>query len=201
MAKLLLATHNPGKAREMASLLLNTSFTLTTLAREGIDLEVEETGCTLEQNAVLKAKGYSHASGLLTLADDSGLEVEALDGLPGVYSSRYAGPSATDDERVRYLLTKLEGIPTDRRGARFRCVIALADIKGRVNVFHGSCEGEIALEPRGYGGFGYDPVFYLPQFQRTMAELSWEEKNNVSHRADAARQAIQALQVSGLAEG
>lgn len=190
--KLLIATYNRGKARELASLLGDVPFAITTPPEEGLDLQVEETGATFEENAVLKARAFARASGLLTLADDSGLEVEALGGEPGVLSSRYAGPGATDEERVQYLLRRLEGVPPEGRRARFRCVIAIARPSGEVEAFQGQVEGSIALEPRGEGGFGYDPVFLLPQ-GRTMAELSPEEKNRISHRGQAARLAAEAL--------
>ncbi|MBI4282323.1 MAG: XTP/dITP diphosphatase [Chloroflexi bacterium] len=193
LSKLLIATRNSGKARELAMLLQGVPFTLTTLQEEGIALEVEETGATFEENAALKARAFATASGLLTLADDSGLEVDALGGEPGVLSARYAGPHASDEERVRYLLSKLEGIPWDKRRARFRSVVAVAEPTGAVNLFEGACEGVVALDPRGTGGFGYDPVFYMPSLGRVMAELTPEEKNSASHRGRAARKAMEYL--------
>ncbi len=193
MRKLLLATRNTGKARELASLLSDVPFQLTTLEDEGIALEVEETGETFEENAVLKARAYAQAGGLLTLADDSGLEVAALEWEPGVRSARYAGDDASDAERVRYLLTKLGEASVSRRFAQFRCVVALAEPGGWVETFEGTCEGEIALSPEGEGGFGYDPIFYLREQGKTMAELSPEEKNALSHRAKATNKAAQRL--------
>lgn len=185
----LLATNNQGKARELSSLIAGEAWRFTTLAEQGIELEVEETGITFEQNAVLKAKAFAKASNVITLADDSGLEVDALNGAPGVYSARYAGPEATDDDRNRHLLSELSGVPKEKRQARFRCVIAIAFPDGEMVMCKGECPGVITHEPRGGNGFGYDPIFYLPEFDKTMAELTMEQKNEVSHRGKAARQA------------
>ena len=189
LPKLLIATRNLGKAQELAELLQGVPFLLTTLVQEGIKLEVEETGRTFQENALQKARAYAQASGLLTLADDSGLEVEALGWEPGVRSARYAGPGASDGQRVEYLLSRLHGVPSEKRYARFRCVIALANAGGWTATCEGVCEGQVALEARGDNGFGYDPVFSFPQKGRTLAELSTDEKNLVSHRGQAARKA------------
>lgn len=194
--KLLLATNNPGKIRELDSLLQGTPFVVATPESEGIDLDVEETGTTFEENARLKAEAFARASGLCAMADDSGLEVDALGGEPGVYSARYAGPDATDEERVRYLLGKLGDIEWEKRGARFRSVVALAHPDGEVRLFEGSCEGIVAFEPRGDKGFGYDPIFYIPNLGKHMAELDMEQKNGVSHRGMAARKAIEYLKAA-----
>jgi XTP/dITP diphosphohydrolase len=187
--KLLVATHNPGKVREYQTLLADLPLEVTYLDAEGITLEVEETGHTFAENAVLKATTYARASGLWTWADDSGLEVDALDGAPGVYSSRYAGPGASDADRYRKLLDALTGVPWARRTARFRCVVALATPAGDVQTADGACEGIIAFGPVGSNGFGYDPVFYLPDRGLTMAQLPAEAKNETSHRGRAARAA------------
>ena len=192
-SKLLLATNNLGKARELAVLLQGASFTITTPQEEGMVLEVEETGTTFEANAAIKAEAFAKASGLMALADDSGLEVDVLGGEPGVMSARYADPDASDEDRVRYLLSKLEGIKWNMRGARFRSVIAVAEPEGTIELFEGTCEGMIALSPRGAGGFGYDPVFYVPSLGKLMAELTMEEKNSISHRGSAARKAVEYL--------
>ena len=191
--KLLLGTNNLGKSRELAVLLEGVPFIITTPQEEGITLDVEETGATFEENAALKARAFATASGLLALADDSGLEVDALGGEPGPLSARYAGPEASDEDRVRYLLGKLERIEWSGRGARFRSVIAVAEPAGALTLFEGACEGMIAFEPRGAGGFGYDPVFYIPSLGKLMAELSLEEKNGISHRGSAARKAVEYL--------
>ena len=193
--RLLIATHNPGKLLELTSLLGDVPFELISLAGAGIHDEVEETGETFEENAALKAGTYARLSGLPTLADDSGLEVDALDGDPGVRSSRYAGENATDSQRIAFLLNKLHNISEDAWTARFRCVIAVS-IPGRpVELYAGECEGRIIPEPRGSNGFGYDPVFFMPAMGKTMAELSAEEKNRVSHRSEAARKAAAALRM------
>ena len=194
---LLVATRNRGKLRELASLLSDVPMRLVSLDDVGVDDEVEETGATFEENAVLKAATYARASGLTTLADDSGLEVDALGGEPGVRSARYAGPDADDEMRVRFLLGKLKETPSGGRQGRFRCVIAVASPDGRARTFAGACEGVIAGAPRGRNGFGYDPVFLFPETGRTMAELSAEEKAAVSHRGKAARLAAAALREAG----
>jgi len=194
MIKLLVATNNPGKVREYEALLRGLSLTLTYPAQEGIDIEVEETGSTFAENACLKATAYARASGLLTLADDSGLEVDALGGQPGTRSARFAGEGTSDEDRYRLLLNKLEGLPWERRTARFRCVIAIATPQGEVRTAEGTCEGVIASEPKGEHGFGYDPVFYMPEHGQTMAELEPEVKNRISHRARAAEGARRILQ-------
>jgi len=201
MRKLLLATTNRGKAREYRELLAGLPFVLTTLSDEGITFEVEENEGSFEGNARLKAAAYSRTSGLMTLADDSGLEVDALNGEPGVRSARYAGENATDEERVAFLLNNMKTVPQGKRTARFQCVIALAQTAEKVAVCRGFCEGEIAFTPKGSGGFGYDPVFYFPEYRLTMAELSPEVKNQVSHRGRAAREAYKLLRQIGGVRG
>ena len=184
--RLLIATNNPGKVREYDDLLGGLGLELCGLADMGIDRQVDETGHTFDENARLKAQAYCQASHLLTCADDSGLEVTKLGGAPGVHSARYAGQGASDADRIRKLLAALDGAPWDDRAARFRCVIALAWPDGRLETFEGQCEGVIALEPKGTNGFGFDPVFYLPELNCTMAELPMDVKNRISHRARAA---------------
>ena len=186
--RLLIATRNPGKLKEYEQLLAGLPVTLTYLSGEGIAHEVEETGETFADNAIHKAEEYARISGLLTLADDSGLEVDALDGEPGVHSARYAGPRATDEDRYQVLLERMRDVPREERGARFRCVIAVAEPEGGVWTTEGKCEGVIALAPKGEHGFGYDPVFYLPDQEQTMAQLAPEVKNRMSHRARAAQE-------------
>ncbi len=170
-------------------LLADLPLEVTYLDAEGITLEVEETGHTFAENAVLKATIYARASGLWTWADDSGLEVDALDGAPGVYSARYGGSGLSDADRYRKLLDALTGVPWARRTARFRCVVALATPAGEVQTGDGACEGIIAFGPAGSNGFGYDPVFYLPDRGQTMAQLAAETKHEISHRGRASRTA------------
>ena len=191
--KLLLATNNQGKLREYKSLLQKIPYELITLAEQGIIAEVSEVGGSLEENARLKATVIADQSQLLTLADDSGLEVDALGGEPGPLSARYAGEGASDRDRVNYLLSRLEGVPWEKRTARFRCVIAVATPNGKAEICSGECQGFITFEPRGEHGFGYDPIFYLPELGKTMAELPLSLKNQVSHRGQAARKAHQLL--------
>jgi XTP/dITP diphosphohydrolase len=228
--KLLVATHNPGKVREYRELLIGLPVEVTYLDAEGIALEVEETGETLAENAAQKATAYARASGLWTWADDSGLEVDALGGRPGVRSARYAGApalhgaagagGASDADRYRKLLDALAGVPWARRTARFRCTVAIAipradarpDVdprqgtepgrasevpgtwRGDIYTADGVCEGIIAFGPAGSHGFGYDPVFYLPEYGATMAQLPAEVKNQISHRGRAAREAVGILE-------
>ena len=192
--KLLLATNNQAKVREYKSLLLDLPYELVTLAKQGITVVVNEVGESLEENARLKATVSAEKSQLLTLADDSGLEVDALGGEPGRLSARYAGENASDRERVSYLLARLNGVPWEKRTACFRCVIALATPDGKVEFCSGERQGSITFAPRGKHGFGYDPVFYLPELDKTMAELPPALKNQVSHRGQAARQIYQTLE-------
>ena len=193
--KLLLATSNPSKLDEYRVLLSGVNVTLVTPPEQGLEGQPEETGETFEENALLKARYYAQASGLLSLADDSGLEVDALGGEPGVHSARYAGEGATDADRVLLLLSRLKGVPAERRTARFQCVVALAWPEGATETFHGSCEGQIAGEPRGNSGFGYDPVFCVPELGKSFAELEPDVKNQRSHRAEAARKAAERLRI------
>lgn len=191
--KLLIATRNQGKLREYRQLLADIPVEVIDLDGLGIVEEIAETGSTFAENAVQKALAYAQLSGLWAWADDSGLEVDALEGEPGVRSARFAGSDATDADRYRLLLQRMAHVPPGQRTARFRCVIAIATPEGRVEVAEGHCEGEITLAPRGEHGFGYDPVFYLPDRHCTMAELSLKEKNQISHRAQAARAAKRIL--------
>jgi XTP/dITP diphosphohydrolase len=193
-SKLLLATNNRGKVLEYHALLGGTGYELVTPVQQGFKIEVEESGSTYEENARLKALPYARTSGLLTLADDSGLEGDALGGEPGIRSSRYAGENATDKDRVNFLLARLRNVPEAERTACFRCVIALARPDGKVDLCYGRCDGIIIAEPRGNEGFGYDPIFYFPELKKTMAELHPEIKNQISHRARAAQKVRELLQ-------
>lgn len=184
--KLLIASSNRNKIYEINKLMAE-------LGLEIVDVEeylhlpgVEEDGETFKDNALKKARERSIQTGLLTMADDSGIEVDYLKGRPGVYSARYAGLTATDDENNRKLIEELKGVPFKERTARYRAVIALVDpLRGKEYTVEGSCEGIIVEQPRGNNGFGYDPYFWLPAYNKTMAELSLEEKNKISHRAEA----------------
>jgi XTP/dITP diphosphohydrolase len=187
--RLLIATHNRGKLIEYQEMFADLLFELVTLDDVGIRDDVAENGATFAENARVKALDYARASGLLTLADDSGLEVGALGGEPGVRSRRYAGENKSDAERIAFLLDKLRDVPPGKRAARFRCAIALATPDGKLWEAEGTCEGKIAFEPRGKNGFGYDPIFEIAARGVRMAELSTAEKNKVSHRAHAAEKA------------
>ena len=191
--KILLATNNSGKLNEYRSLLKDIPVEFVSLADEGITTIVREVGKTFEENAILKASAFAAESGMIALADDSGLEVDVLGGEPGVRSARYAGEHTSDSERVAFLLSKLKDVPLEKRTARFLCVIAIATPHGEVKISSGECRGLISIEPKGEHGFGYDPVFLLPEFKKTMAELPPPIKNQVSHRARAARQVYSLL--------
>lgn len=183
---LLIATHNPGKVAEIAAMLASAGIDCMSLREAGVTLEVEEIGATFLANATLKAVQYARAAGLPTLADDSGLEVDALGGLPGVQTARYGGEGLAQVERNQLVLNRLAWTPPAERTARFRCVMVLAAADGQVlGGAEGVCPGLIADAPRGSGGFGYDPIFYLPELGCTMAELTPEEKHAVSHRGRA----------------
>ena len=189
--KLLIATNNKKKLGEFGGIYADLPLTLTSLAAEGIDLDPEETGTTFEANALIKVRAFAEAGGLLTLADDSGLEIDALDGRPGVYSARY-GDTAKDDHvgRYRLILKELKDVPWEQRTARFRCVIALAYGNEVLGTVDGTVEGFITVEPKGDGGFGYDPVFYHPESECTLAEMTADQKHAISHRGRAARAAL-----------
>jgi XTP/dITP diphosphohydrolase len=189
VTKLLIATTNQGKLGEYAAIFAGLPLELRTLRDEGIADDVEETGATFAENAILKAEYYAARSGLPALADDSGLEVAALGGEPGVFSARYAGPGKSDAERNAFLLRKLEGVPFHARLARFVCAIALAHPGAAPEVVEGVLPGVIEHEPRGAGGFGYDPLFYVLDENATLAEIPAARKNQISHRARAAEQA------------
>ena len=189
-SRVIVATANRGKLTEIRAALGFTGWEFVTAADLGAEpLDVEETGATFEENARLKALAYHEAFGLPALADDSGLEVDVLGGAPGVYSSRYAGGCCSGDaENNARLMMELEEVPAGQRSARFRCVIVFLDADGKETVASGVCEGAIGHEPRGEGGFGYDPLFWPAAAPgRTMAELALEEKNAISHRGAALR--------------
>lgn len=185
--ELVLASNNQGKLREIGQILEPMGIAVKTAAQAGFTEDVEETGDTFEANAKLKACTVAQALGLPALADDSGLAVEALDGAPGVYSARYAGPGASDADRSAKLLRELDQVPPEKRGAAFVCVMACCLPSGQALTAEGRLEGRIALQPAGENGFGYDPVFELPERGCTVAQLSADEKNAISHRGRALR--------------
>jgi len=197
---ILLATTNPHKIAELRAILAKVPGKLISPAEIGLAVAVEETGTTFEQNAVLKALAYAEAAGLLTLADDSGLEIDGLGGEPGVYSSRWAGAHVSYPERFRLLFERLANTPDEQRTARYRCAIAIAEPapRGLYEVVDGTLEGRIAREPRGSGGFGYDPIFYVPGARQTVSELRDGEKHRISHRGRAgAAAAVRLLPLLG----
>jgi len=193
MPKLLLASTNPGKIKEYRLLLAGLGYQITTLAECGVSKVAIESGNSYEQNACSKAITYARLSQLVTLADDSGLEVDILNGEPGIHSARFGGKDATDADKARALLVRLDGILWEKRTARFKCVIAIATLEGQLELCPGECQGIIAFEAKGESGFGYDPIFYFPPEGKTMAELPLEIKNKVSHRAQASQKARQVL--------
>ena len=187
MKQLLIATNNKGKIKELQDLLKDTGIELITPSQINLDLEVVEDGETYAENAAKKAVAFAQSSGLVSLADDSGLEVDALGGAPGLYSARYGssnGGKLSDAERRAFLIRNLQDLPRPWTG-RFHATIAVAVPNGETHLAEGFCNGEIIPEERGTGGFGYDPVFLLPELGKTMAELPMEEKNRLSHRARA----------------
>jgi len=191
--QVVLATRNQGKVREFNRLFADLGWEAVSLdAFSGVP-EVVEDGATFEENAIKKAQTISAHLQMPALGDDSGLEVDALEGRPGVYSARYAGENATDEENWRKLLKELHGVPLEKRKARFRCALAWVTPGQEPVIATGACEGVILHEPKGTNGFGYDPVFFLPQHLCTMAQLSPEEKNKISHRAVAMRQLLEKI--------
>ncbi|MDR7483158.1 MAG: RdgB/HAM1 family non-canonical purine NTP pyrophosphatase [Armatimonadota bacterium] len=194
--RLVLATRNPGKVREFRALLRHLPLVLLTLDDFPALPRVDEPGQTFAENAAAKAVTVARLTGTLTLADDSGVEIDALGGAPGVHSATFLGPEATDDDRNAWVLAQLRDVPQQRRTARYRAVVAVATPEGCVRTFEGRWEGCIADAPRGRGGFGYDPIFLVPELGKTVAELPLAEKNRRSHRAralTAARAYLEAL--------
>lgn len=193
--RLIAATRNTGKLEEIAQILEQFPFNVVSMAEAGVTDDIEETGSSFEENALIKAKKVWEAMGKgeIVLADDSGLEVDYLDGAPGVYSARYAGEGASDADRNRKLLGVLAGVPADKRSARFVCAIAMIFPDGNDLIVRGTCEGMIAFEPAGTNGFGYDPLFYVPSIGVTIAQMDAETKNRISHRGNALRQLAERL--------
>jgi XTP/dITP diphosphohydrolase len=195
MHTLLVATSNLHKLEEFRDIFSDLPLRLLSLSDIQLAVDVEEIGSTFAENAALKARAYAQMSHMLTLADDSGLEIDALEGAPGVHSARYLGGGTSYEERFRVILEQLTGLPLDQRSARFRCVIALAEPSENVRMVEGVVEGVIADRPRGTHGFGYDPIFFLPELGKTFAELEPVDKNRISHRALAAQSARKLLEI------
>ncbi|MCQ2536642.1 MAG: XTP/dITP diphosphatase [Lachnospiraceae bacterium] len=187
MTKIIFATGNKGKVNEIKEILKDVDAEIVTMKEAGYDIDVEENGTTYEENAVIKAKAIMEASGCLTLADDSGLEVDYLNKEPGIHSARYMGHDTSYDIKNQSIIDKLEGVPEEERTGRFVCAIAAAFPDGRVETVRATMEGRIAHSIAGVNGFGYDPIFFLPERGCTSAEISAEEKNEISHRGKALR--------------
>ena len=188
MKQIIFATGNIGKMREIRSILADLGVPVLSMKEAGIQADIEENGTSFEENAMIKARAVAaavEAKGSVILADDSGLEIDALNGEPGIYSARYLGEDTPYDVKNRELIRRLEGVPEDRRTARFVCAIAAVLADGREFTVRGVIEGRIGYEQKGQGGFGYDPIFYVPEYGKTTAEMSPEEKNLISHRGKA----------------
>ena len=192
-AKLLLATNNLGKIKEFRLLLKKLPYKIISTSELGINFQVIENGNTFEENAYIKASAYSNKTGLVSLADDSGIEVDALNGRPGIFSARYGGSSLTDEDRVNLLLEEMKNISWEERKARFRSVIVVAWPDGKTITQEGILEGFLTFEPLGENGFGYDPILYLPKHEKTSAQLTITEKNSISHRAQATKKIVNIL--------
>lgn len=193
MKQVIIATQNKGKAKDFEALFGPFGYEVLTLRDVAKDMDVEETGITFEENAILKAEAVAEALQTTVIADDSGLEIDALDGEPGVYSARYAGEAKSDEANIEKVLAKLEGVPKEQRTARFRCVLAIAAPNKETVTYSGSCEGTILSERKGVHGFGYDPIFFVPTEGKAMAELLPEEKAAISHRGNALRELEKAM--------
>jgi len=192
MKQVVIATKNKGKAQDFEALFQPLGFEVVTMFDVAPDMEIEETGTTFEENAVLKAETLAKALNMIVIADDSGLAVDALDGAPGVYSARYAGDH-DDEANIVKVLENLAGVPEEKRTARFMCALAIAGPEMDTTTVFGTCEGVILQEKRGTNGFGYDPIFFIPELGRAMAELTPEEKGAISHRGNAIRKLAEAL--------
>lgn len=185
MKKLIFATGNENKMKEIRMILGDLDYEILSMKEAGIDADIVEDGKTFEENAIIKATAISKLSGCLVLADDSGIEVDYMDKMPGIYSARWMGEDTSYRIKNKAIIDKLEGVPDEKRTARFVCAIAAAFPDGRVVTKRGTIEGIIGYEERGENGFGYDPIFFLPEYGKTTAELSPEEKNQISHRGKA----------------
>ncbi|MFD3202346.1 XTP/dITP diphosphatase [Bacillus sp. LR_5] len=194
MKEAIIATHNPGKVKEFKEILEPRGYEVKSLAEIGFAEEIEETGHTFEENAILKAEAVAKAVNKMVIADDSGLSIDNLGGRPGVYSARYAGEQKDDQANIEKVLSELKGIEKEQRTARFRCALAVSIPGEETKTVEGHVEGYIAEEPRGEYGFGYDPIFIVKDKDKTMAELTSDEKNKISHRADALKKLSKLLE-------
>ncbi len=185
MNKVVVATKNKGKLKEIKQILAPMGFNVISMEEANIDMDIDETGDSFEENAMLKASAVHKLTGAIVIADDSGLETDALNGAPGIYSARYSGANASDDKNNEKLLIQLKDIPDEKRTARFVCAIAVVFDENRKFTVKGTVDGIINRAPAGENGFGYDPLFYIPQYGKTVAQLSSEEKNKISHRGKA----------------
>ena len=197
MKKLIFATGNAGKMKEIRMILADMGYEILSMKEEGIDPEIIEDGTTFEENAVIKAKAVAALTDAIVLADDSGLEIDALNKEPGIYSARYMGEDTSYHIKNNNLIERLEGVPEERRTARFVCAIAAVLPDGKVLVTTGTIEGRIGYEEKGENGFGYDPIFYVPEYGCTSAELTEEQKNEISHRGKALRAMRELLKIQG----
>jgi XTP/dITP diphosphohydrolase len=200
MKEILIATTNKGKVADFKTLLSPFGIKVKSLLDYEDSIDVEETGSTFRENAILKAETISKQFNTNVIADDSGLAIDSLQGRPGVYSARYAGIEKNDQANIAKVLKELEGLPNEKRTARFHCVLALAIPNKDTRTVEGTCEGVIAKSPIGELGFGYDPIFFLPELEKTMAQLSKEEKNQISHRANAFKKLVGLLESINLDE-
>ncbi|MDE7299883.1 MAG: XTP/dITP diphosphatase [Lachnospiraceae bacterium] len=185
MRRIIFATGNAGKLKEIREIMKDTGFEVLSMKEAGLALDIGENGATFEENALIKARAVCAAAGEIALADDSGLEVDYMDRAPGVYSARFLGEDTSYEIKNQYILDKLAGVPDEERSARFVCAIAAVFPGGREEIRTAAIEGRIAYEPAGENGFGYDPIFYVPEYGCTTAQLTMEQKNEISHRAKA----------------
>ncbi len=188
MTRIIFATGNAGKMKEIREILSDLPYEVVSMKEAGVTADIVEDGATFEENAMIKAKTIAELTGEIAMADDSGLEVDYLDKAPGIYSARFLGEDTSYEIKNKYLIDQLEGVEGSDRSARFVCAIACVWPDGKSKVCRATIEGELAKAPAGENGFGYDPIFYVPQYGKTTAELSMEEKNEISHRAKALRE-------------
>lgn len=187
MTRIIFATGNKDKLREIGEILDNEDLEIVSMKDAGFDMDIEENGTTFAENALIKARAIAKASGCLTLADDSGLEIDAMDKQPGIYSARFLGHDTDYDHKNNYILDKLKDVPEEKRTARYVCAVAAVWPDGREEAVTETFEGRIGYEQRGNGGFGYDPIFWVPEYNKSAAEMTPDEKNSMSHRGKALR--------------